>query len=259
MFFLRGGVVSKAVAIAVVEGLITRHSNMDLGCIDLKNSYWTQSLFRRMGFRKRTATTGKVAFPKAVQKEIEISFFHEIVQKIEIHKIPLSLVLNLDQTPTKFVPGSSCTQARIGSTSVPVAGSSDKRMITATFSITLTGVFLPMQLIYGGKTSKSLPRVEFPDSFTLSVNEKHYSNEQESLKLLDEVIIPYVTSEREKLQLPIQPALSLMDVFKGQMTTPVIDKLVENNILLVKVPPNLTHIYQPLDVAVNGTAKQSMK
>ena len=64
-----------------------------------------------------------------------------------------------------------------------------------------------MQLIYGGKTSKSLPRVEFPDSFTLSVNEKHYSNEQESLKLLDEVIIPYVTSEREKLQLPIQPAL----------------------------------------------------
>ena len=46
-----------------------------------------------------------------------------------------------------------------------------------------------------------------------------------------------------------------MDVFKGQMTTPVIDKLVENNILLVKV----THICQPLDVAVNGTAKQFMK
>ena len=50
-----------------------------------------------------------------------------------------------------------------------------------------------------------------------------------------------------------------MDVFRGQMTTPVIEKLTSNNIQLVKVPPNLTHIYQPLDVTVNGAAKQFMK
>ena len=73
-----------------------------------------------------------------------------------------------------------------GSKTVPIKGSTEKRMITATLTITLTiildGHFLPVQLIYGGKTSKSLPWVNFPNSFSFSANPKHYSNEQESIK-----------------------------------------------------------------------------
>ena len=88
---------------------------------------------------------------------------------------------------------------------------------------------------------------------------KHYGNEQESLKLLDDVIIPYVEMEREKLELPMQVAMIIMDVFKGQMTTSVLQKVASNNIQLVKLPTNLTHIYQPLDVTVNSAAKQFMK
>ena len=43
-----------------------------------------------------------------------------------------------------------------------------------------------------GKTQRSLPRVKLPDSFSLSVNEKHFSNTQEPLKLIDKIITPYV-------------------------------------------------------------------
>lgn len=50
-----------------------------------------------------------------------------------------------------------------GSKTVAIAGSTVKRMITATFVITLSGDFLPIQLIYGGKTMKSLPPVKFTD------------------------------------------------------------------------------------------------
>ena len=77
---------------------------------------------------------------------------------------------------------------------------SDNRMISATFAITLNSTFLPMQLIYGGKPKQSLPRgVRFPDSFSLSVNEKHYSNKKEVLKHLEEVINPYIIAEGERL------------------------------------------------------------
>ena len=69
-------------------------------------------------------------------------------------------------------------------------------MITATLTITLDGPFLPVQLIYGGKTSKSPPGVNFPKSFSVSANPKHYSNEQESIKVLKEIIIPYVKKKR---------------------------------------------------------------
>ena len=50
-----------------------------------------------------------------------------------------------------------------------------------------------------------------------------------------------------------------MDVFEGQMASPVLQKIASNNIQLVKVTSNLTHIYQPLDFTVNSAAKQFMK
>ena len=61
--------------------------------------------------------------------------------------------------------------------------------------------------------------------------------------------------EREKLELPMQATLIIMDVFKVQMTNPVLQKIASNNIQLVKALPDLTNIYQPLDVTVNGAAK----
>ena len=48
--------------------------------------------------------------------------------------------------------------------------------LTATFSITFSNHFLSMQLIYGGKTAASYPKFDFPFSFSLSANEKHFSN-----------------------------------------------------------------------------------
>ena len=44
-------------------------------------------------------------------------------------------------------------------------------------------------------------------------------------------------------------------VFSGQMTTRVKDKLKSLNIVLVPVPANMTHFFQPLDLTVNGSAK----
>ena len=135
-----------------------------------------------MGFVRRAATTGKVPISEEVRKEVELSYHHSIVTAIETKKIPPSLVINLDQTPSKFVPGCNKTLAPRGSKSVAIKGSTDKRTITATFSITMDGKFLPMQIIYGGKNTKSIPKVDFPDSFHVTANPKHYSNEEESLK-----------------------------------------------------------------------------
>ena len=183
------------------------------------------------------------------KKELEKSYLHGIVKKIEDNDISQSLVLNLDQTPSKYIPVLNKTMAPKGSKTVPIRGSTEKRIITATFMITLDGHFLPVQPIYGGKTSKSLLRVNFPKSFSLSANPKHYSNEQESIKVLEEIIIPYVKKEWERLGMEKDQAASLnMDFFKGQMTSPVLKALSNNNILLQSVPANFTYHFQPLDV-----------
>ena len=147
------------------------------------------------------------------------------------------------------------------SKTVPIKKSTEKWMIAATFTITLDGHFLTAQLIYGEKTSKSLPRVNFPKSFSLSANTKHHSNEQESIKVLEEIIIPYAKKAREQLGMEKdQGALLITDVFKGQMTSPAL-KVLSNNILLHSVPANFIYLFQPLDIqgGPNGFVKRLMR
>ena len=185
-----------------------------------------------------------------------------MVKKIEENDIPVSLVLNLDQTPSKFVPDLNKTLAKKGSKIVSITGSTDKRIITATFVITLSGDFLPIQLIYGGKTKKSIPAVKYPDEFHVTANLKHYSNERESLEMMRKIIISYVEEQRRRLHLSnSHSAVLIMDLFKGQMKDAVKKVLKENRILLEKVPANLTYLFQPLDVqgGPNSYVKRMMK
>ena len=101
-----------------------------------------------------------------------------------------------------------------------------------------------------------MPKVKFPDSFSLSVNEKRFSNTNESLKLIEDIITSYVEKERGKLGLSDnQPALVIFDVFSGQMTDPVLQKLKDNFIKVVKVLANMTNLFQPLDLTELGLLK----
>ena len=147
-------------------------------------------------------TTGKVEIPEGARKEAELMYLHNIVAIVEENKIPQILVMNLDQTPLKYVPVSHHTVAKNRVKSVSIAGSCDKRCITGTFVITLEREFLHLQLIYDGKTKHSLPKYKFPESFSLSVNPKHFSNTEESIKIIEEIFLPYVEEEREKLDDP---------------------------------------------------------
>ena len=168
--------------------------------------------------------------------------------------------MDFDQTPLKYAPVSNSTLAKKGSKHIPVKGGAFKESNAVTFGVTYSGKFLVMKLIYKRKTQRSFPRINFPSSFPLSANLNHFNNTQESLKLLDEIIIPHVEKEREALYLDKnKPTLLIIDVFSGQITKPVIDKMTENNIKLAKVPANMTRLFQSLDLTINGAAKAYIK
>ena len=94
-------------------------------------------------------------------------------------KIPPDLVLNADQTPSSYISVGKSTMAIRGERSVPTMGLTDKRNISLKFVVSLFGEFLPMQIIYGRKTTASQPRgLKFPEC-------QAWSNEQETLKLIN--------------------------------------------------------------------------
>ena len=81
----------------------------------------------------------------------------------------------------------------------------------------------------------------------------------ESIKLINEIIIPYVQSQCKELGKPKQAVLVIMDVFRGQITDDVISLLRENNIHYVLVPNNMTQLFQPLDLTISKHCKAYLK
>ena len=109
------------------------------------------------------------------------------------------MIVNLDQTPSKFMQSLRHTMTRKGIGNVEFAGLGGNRSITAAYVITLDGRLLLIQLIYDGKTN--IPRVDFPSSFSGNANQKHVKF----------------------------PVLLILDVFRGQMTQEVTSLLAENS------------------------------
>ena len=82
-----------------------------------------------------------------------------------------------------------------GSKRVEVVGLKDKRQITALFGGSMSGDFLPVQVVYQGKTTKSLLTMDFPKQWHLIFTENHLSNESIMMDYVENIFIPYVQSK----------------------------------------------------------------
>ena len=63
--------------------------------------------------------------------------------------------MNLNPIHFYLVQGKELMMVAKGSANVTITGCNDKRKITTTFVITVSRKFLPIQLIYSGKTEPS--------------------------------------------------------------------------------------------------------
>ena len=139
---------------------------------------------------------------------------------------------------------------------VPIKGVDDKQQITATFAVSGSGDFLPMQLIYAGETKRCLPKFTFPRSFHVTCTKNHWSNQVEVTEHFEKVIFPFLDQIKERMGYPKeQMSLVIMDTFKGQDNDELRKLCMSNNCEVVIVPHNLTNKFQPLDLSVNKAAK----
>lgn len=190
---------------------------------------------------KRKATTkSKITIPNF--EIVKQQFLLDVKAVVELEEIPSDLIINWDQTGINYVPVSQWTMDKRGSKRVAVAGVDDKRQITAVFAGNLSGDFLPIQLVYQGKTSKCLPKIDFPENWHVTCTPNHWCNEDTMIDYIKKIIIPYIKAKKKDLGLPVtHPACVLFDEFNGQTTGTVLSLLEENNILYVIIPPNTTN------------------
>ena len=256
---MAGGVISRRMVMAIGTGVVKANCPSKLkelgGHIELTEG-WARSVLKSMAWSKRKGTTGKIEPSKQFLLEEKLTFQRIISTIIEEHDIPKELILNLDQTPLSYVSPGKYTFNPKGAKTVPIKGVDDKRQITATFTVSMTGKFLPIQLIYEGKTKRCLPKFKFPGNFNVTYSDNHWSNTEKSIELLEKVIFPYLKQVKESLHFPKeQMSFIIMDTFKGQDNDLFLDLCKKNFCQVAIVPHNLTNKFQPLDITVNKPAK----
>ena len=115
-----GNVVNTALILGGAEAIIADRDRMLLDTL-APGEDWAKSLLSRMGYVKRKATTkGKVTVEAF--ETIKVSFLDDVYATVVMEDISHERIINWDHTGLHYVPVSSCTMAKKGSTHVPVAG-----------------------------------------------------------------------------------------------------------------------------------------
>ena len=111
-----------------------------------------ESIAKRIGFVKRKATAAKPIIAPGLISEAGHTLYHSVNGIVKVHELPPEVVINIDQTYLPFILTSKYTLEEKGLSRVSVPGTADYRQVRGTFGITMAGRFLPIQLIYHGKT-----------------------------------------------------------------------------------------------------------
>ena len=163
---LRRAPVTFSVINAVAKGIVQVNDKTLLvkngGQLSLLND-WARKVLYRMDtlgrkMTRRIATTARIPVAPAFLAETKLDFQRKIRQLQNWHGIPDDLIINFDHTPLPYVVTANSTLNEKDAKSVPLQGKG-KKQITGTFAVSMTGDFLPMQLIYEGKTGNACQKM----------------------------------------------------------------------------------------------------
>ena len=124
----------------------------------------------------------------------------------------------------------------------------------------MSGEFLPIQVIYEGKTTRCLSKCAFPENFDIKFSDNHWSNTEKTISFLKKVVFPHFKIVHQTKGFPNeQMSLVTIDTFKGQDNEEVAKLCRENNCVLIIVPHNLTNKFLPPNTTFNKPAKSFIK
>lgn len=211
------------------------------------SSSWCTRFRQRFDLVLRRQTTCKT-LPEDFAN-IAVSFIRSVQQIIADHDIKPKNIVNFDQVPRYFEVESSTTITSKGLREVLTkkASTSHKRF-TVTPVISADGKFLALHVLFSNLKNK--PAVD--ERCLVDVNKTGMWNSAVIKRIVDDVIIKKCQS------VFMEPTLILLDSYGTHLkfVDENQDRYERRNVFFSVIPPRLTGLLQPLDVAVNRSFQQ---
>jgi hypothetical protein len=186
------------------------------------DSWLCQWLHRTLNWSEQNATWADHKLQKDWEAQCKNSFLC-MAHDIKEHDIPEELVVNTDQAQGVLTQGSNMMWVKTGSKQISVVGAEEKQAITIVILISSSRVLLPFQAVYEGKSTVSCPKqlanchtqaTNAGFRFEYSGNQTYWSTQKTMRSLVDDVIAPYFSEQKERLGLPeMQKSIWQIDVW----------------------------------------------
>ena len=161
------------------------------------------------------------------------------------------LIFNMDETGVPLSPKGQKGVHEVGSKNPITITSGDKTQITVVACVSAAGYCLPPMVIWDRKTlSPCLTEGEVPGTI-YGLSSKGWMDQELFDLWFNNHFLRYVPSSR--------PLLLLMDGHSSHYCPETIRFAAENRVILFTLPPNTTHISQPLDKGCFGPFKLAWK
>ena len=225
---------------------------------------WIRNMLYRLKQSYRTITNDAGKLPPTWEED-RANMLVRVGYIIFSHNIQKDLFVNMDETPLMIVPSSGKTWAKKGSSNVFAFGAGDKRQITGTPWINFNGDIVLFHATMKGKTSRSLPNVNFrnqqkfkqPVKFMFSVSKNHWVSKETMREQIVE-LERYRTEVCIRKNLPLSSKLLILwDVYVRHRDPEFMSwiKTTYVHIIVLFIPANLTELVQPLDRWFNAIMK----
>ena len=231
-----------------------------------------RSLERRAHLTKRRITSAgsdsslPTGMTEDSAKQLMRARLAMIVYEDPLRPIFAELTLGVDETGVHLIPLSGLALATEGSKTVKRKGFGDKRQVTCMLSHAFDGTVLPVQLIFGGKTSRVLPSIDAETvrkyQALMSCTPSHWSTDESVIDWLKFVAIPYLLRKKRSMKLAADyPSLIVWDVWHAHRSAKVLQFIKQRApwLKVLFVIARCTSFLQVCDVSMNKPLKTSCR
>ena len=221
--------------------------------VHVTHGWWERFCFRHPEISLRTTSALSYARAKGQNEEALSNYFDVLEETLDEHKLhdKPALIFNVDETGLPLSPSPPKGVCRKGTKTPNSITSGDKSQITVVGCVSAAGHCIPPMIIWDRKTLHAdMTKGELPGTI-YGLSSKGWVD-QELFKIWFEFhFLRYIP--------PVRPILLLMDGHSSHYCPDTVFLAAKEKIILFTLPPNTTHLTQPLDKGCFGPLKSAWR